>query len=142
MRTLVFVITFLTSRLLATAGDPIPKLMLAFSLTATNTSFSNQLSSSLVMRAERDAFGWEVGVFRRHSTDSLLYPQRNWHGAFPCQLSAWSFSTQTFPDDRVIPIRGHKSSIRIRLINATVGGESVNEMFTGGRAEIYWKHDG
>jgi len=114
MRALTFIITFLASVFLAAAGELTTKPVLEFSLTATNASFSHQLSSGLVLRAERDVLGWEVGVFQRDSTDSLLYPQRIWHGAFPCQLSAWSHRTQTFPDGRVIPIRGYKSSVRIR----------------------------
>ena len=141
MRAFTFIITFLASGFLAVAGELTAKPVLEFSLTATNASFSHQLSSGLVLRAEREVLGWEVGVFQRDSTDSLLYPQRIWHGAFPCQLSAWSHRTQTFPDERVIPIRSYKSSVRIRLIDATVAGESGSERFTGGRVEIYWKHD-
>jgi hypothetical protein len=120
MGAFIFIITLLASGFVAAAGEPSTKPVLAFSLTATNASFTHRLSSVLMLRAERDDLGWEVGVFQRHSTDSLLYPQRIWHGAFPCQLSAWSHSTQTFPDERIIPIRGYKSSIRIRLLDATV----------------------
>ena len=141
MRTFISILALLVSGLFAIAGEPATKPVLSFSLTATNQSFSHQLASGLTLRVERDELGWEVGVFEGHSTDSLLYPQRNWHGAFPCQLSAWSHRTQTFPDERLIPVRGFKSSVRIRLIDAVVSGEPGSERFTGGRVEIYWKDD-
>jgi hypothetical protein len=137
VRAPISILALFASGLLAFAGEPV----LSFSLTATNQSFSHQLTAGLALRVERDAVGWEVGVFEGQSTDSLLYPQPNWHGAFPCQLSAWSHRTQTFPDERIIPIRGHKSSVRIRLIDTVVSGEPGNERFTGGRVEIYWKDD-
>ena len=139
MRSLISILALFASSLFAIAEESASKPVLSFSLTATNQSFSHRLVSGLTLRVERDESGWEVGVFTDHSTDSLLYPQRNWHGAYPCQLSAWSHRTQTFPDDRLIPVRGFQSSARIRLINAVVSGESGREKFTGGRVEIYWK---
>lgn len=126
---------------ISAAGTSQSKPMLSFSLTATNASFSRQLSPDLLLRAERDVLGWEVGVFLRTNADNLLYPQPIWHGAFPCQLSAWSHRTRTFPDKRVIPIRGYRSSVRIRLVDVKVAGESGNEKFIGGRVEIFWTSD-
>ena len=125
----------------ASASDSAAEPVLSFSLAATNQNFSRQLERGLSLRVERDSLGWEVGVFRDRSTENLLYPQRNWHGAFPCQLSAWSHRTKTFPDERIIGVRGLKRSVRIRLIDAAVSGESGNERFTGGRVEIHWKRD-
>jgi|ERR1017187_4159718 hypothetical protein len=139
MRAFIFILGLLVSGLFAFAGEPAPKPVLSFRLTATNQSLSHRLASGLTLRVERDVLGWEAGVFEDKSTDDLLYPQRNWHGAFPCQLSALWHRTQTFPDERLIPIRGFKSSVRIRLIDATVSGEPGSERFTGGRVEIYWK---
>lgn len=141
MRTFVSILALLVSGLFAIAGEPATKPVLSFSLTATNQSFSHQLASGLTLRVERDVLGWEAGIFKGRSTDNLLYPQHIWHGAFPCQLSAWSHRTRTFPDERLIPIRGFKSSIRIRLIDVVVSGEPGSERFTGGRVEIYWKDD-
>ena len=117
------------------------KPLLVFSLTATNASFSHRLSKGMVLRAEGNAMGWDVGVFQGLSEDSLLYPQQNWHGAFPCQVSAWSQRTQTFPDERVIPVRDHKGAVGIRLIHAKVTGEIGNETFSGGRVEVFWSQD-
>jgi len=142
MRAFIFIVAFLASSVLADAGELNPNRVLSFSLTATNATFSRRLSPDLVLQAWRDedGLGWDVGVFQKHNSDNLLYPQHIWHGAFPCQLSAWSHRTQTFPDERVIPIRGYNSTIRIRLIDAKVAGESGGEKFTGGLVEIYWKH--
>jgi hypothetical protein len=139
MRTFNFILVLFVSGLLAFADEPTDKPVLSFSLTATNQSFSHQLTSGLMLRVEHDALGWEVGVFQGDSEDSLLYPQRNWHGAYPCQISAWSYCTQAFPDERIIPIRGYKSTVRILLIDAVVSGEPGKEQFTSGRVEIYWK---
>jgi hypothetical protein len=142
MRAFVSILAFFTSGLVAAAGDHPIKPVLSFSLTATNRSFSHRLKSGLMLRVERNELGWDVGVFRDRRCDNLLYPQGNWHGAFPCQLSAWSQHRKTFPDQRVIPIRGYRSSVRIRLIDAVVGGESGCERFTRGQVEIYWQDKG
>ena len=139
MRIPFSIFVLLASGVLAVAGNSLSKPVLTFSLTATNRSFSQRLDSGLILRVERDELGWEVGVFQPHSTDSLLYPQLSWHGAFPCQLSAWSQRSQTFPDERIVPIRGHNSSVRIRLIDAKVIGESGSERFTDGRVEVFYK---
>lgn len=141
MRAFFSILALLASSSLVFAGDFAAKPLLAFSLAATNQSFSEKLGSGLVLRVERNEIGWEVGVFRHEHEDSLLYPQHNWHGAFPCQLSAWSQKSQTFPNERIIPIRGQKGSVRIRLIDAKVAGEPGNESFIGGRVEIFYKHD-
>jgi hypothetical protein len=141
VRAFTSILALLASGLFALAGESAIKPILSFSLTATNQNFSHRLALGLTLRVERDVLGWEVGVFKGRSTDSLLYPHRNWHGAFPCQLSAWSHRTQTFPDERTIPVRGYKGSVRIRLIDAVVTGKSGVERFTGGRAEIYWNDD-
>jgi hypothetical protein len=136
-----FILAFFASGLIAFANESVNKPVLSFDLTATNQNFSYQLTPELTLRVERDELGWEVGVFKGDSTDNLLYPQRNWHGAYPCQISAWSHRTQTFPDERVIPIRGYKSSVRILLIDAVISGESGSERFTSGQIEIYYKDD-
>jgi hypothetical protein len=139
MRTFNTILVLFAFGLLAFAGEPADKPVLSFSVTATNKSFSHQLTPELTLRVDRDGPVWEVGVFKGHSTDSLLYPQRIWHGAFPCQISAWSHRTHTYPDERIIPIRGYNSSVRILLIDTVVSGKSGSERFTGGRVEIYWK---
>jgi hypothetical protein len=139
MRALISILAIVASSLFAIGGESLTKPVLSFSLTATNHSFAHQVGSGLILRVERDELGWEAGVFRAHSTENLLYPQHVWHGAFPCQLSAWSYRRWTFPDERVIAIRGSKSSVRIRLIDAAVSGASGSEQFTGGRVEIHWK---
>ena len=137
MRTFIAILTLLISGICAVAGDSGTKPILSFSLTATNRSFTRSVGQGLTLRVERDVIGWEVGVFRKRSSDNLLYPQHNWHGAYPCQLSAWSHWTQTFPDERVIPVRGTKQAVRVRLVGAAVSGEAANDRFTGGRVAIY-----
>ncbi len=139
--TFLAVVAFVLSSFVALCADLSVKPVLSFSLAATNQNFTRHLERGLSLRVERDFLGWEVGVFRDRSTDNLLYPQLNWHGAFPCQLSAWSRRSKTFPDERTIPVRGLKRSVRIRLIDAAVSGESGSEKFIGGRLEIDWKQD-
>ena len=141
MRTLVAIIILTLSNFAAYCADLHVEPVLSFSLTATNQSFSQMLEEGLWLRVERDELGWEAGVFRSRSTDNLLYPKPNWHGAFSCQLSAWSYRTKAFPDDRVIPVRGVHQSVRIRLIDPAITGDPGKERFTGGRVEIYWKND-
>ena len=141
MRTLLAIITLTLSNFAAYCADSNVEAVLSFSLTATNEGFSKRLEEGLWLRDERDELGWEVGVFRNRSPDNLLYPQSNWHGAFPCELSAWSHRTMTFPGDRIIPVRGVHRSVRIRLIDPAVTRDSGNERFTGGRVEIYWEND-
>ena len=137
MRTFLSILALVALASAVLAGDSRDRPLLSFSLTATNQSFSYQFLSGLTLRVERDSSGWEVGVFKHDSEDNLLYPQHNWHGAFPCQLYPWSHRTKIFPEERLIPIRGRKGSVRIRLLDAGVAGEPGSERFTGGRVEIY-----
>lgn len=109
---------------------------LSFSLTAKKRSFAHQIAPGLELRVERTELGWEAGVFRNNGTDNLLYPQENWHGAFPCQLSAWSYGTKGYPNERVIKIRDTQDSVEIRFIDAVVSGERGSERFTRGHVEI------
>ena len=137
MRAILATFTLIASGLCAVGAGSSSKPLLSFSLTATNGRFTRPIGQGLTLRVERDQLGWEVGVFLKGSSDNLLYPQRNWHGAYPCQLSAWSYRTQTFPDQRAIPVRGTGRAARMRLVDAAVSGETGNEKFMGGRVEIY-----
>ena len=74
MRIFNSILALVASGLFAIAGEPTDKPVLSFSLTATNQNFSHQLTSGLTLHVERDALGWEVGVFKGRSSDSLLYP--------------------------------------------------------------------
>ncbi len=123
----------------ATMEGRVEKPVLSCSLTATNSVFRHQLNSGYSVRVVRCELGWEVEVFNGHDKENLLYPAGNWHGAQPCQISAWSHRTLTFPDVRLIPVRDSSDSVRIQLINATVTGGVGKERFTGGRLEVYWE---
>ena len=112
------------------------KPLISFSATDVRETIHAKLPNGLNLIVEKKELGWVVGVFKGKSHDSLLYPQHNWHGAWPCQLSAWSHQRKTFPDSRVIPIRGSKQSIIIDLSNATSSGEPDHEVFTGGTITI------
>ena len=125
------------SGICASAADSGAKPVLSFRLTATNSSFARSVGHGLTLQVERDVLGWEVGVFRKGSTDNLLYPQHNWHGAYPCQLYAWSHRTKTLPDEGIIPVRGVKQAVRVRLVAAAVAGDATSAKFTGGRVDIY-----
>jgi hypothetical protein len=137
MRALLATLTLIASGLCTVGAGSSSEPLLSFSLTATNGSFTRSIGQGLTLRVERDQLGWEVGVYQKSSSDNLLYPQRNWNGAYPCQLSAWSYRTQTFPDQRVIPLRGTGRAARVRLTEAAVSGEPGKEKFKGGRVEIY-----
>ena len=110
--------------------------MLKFSTTDARDRFETNLPNGLRLVVEKNELGWEVSVFKGKSQDSLLYPQGNWHGAWPCQLSAWSHKRKTFPDQRVIPIRGYHQSIVVDLSQALSAGEPGHEAFTGGTITI------
>ncbi len=112
------------------------KPLVRFSATDVRERIQAKLPNGLKLVVEKNELGWVVGVFKGKSHDSLLYPQHNWHGAWACQVSAWSHKRKTFPDLRVIPIRGSQQSIIIDLSNATSSGEPNHEAFTGGTITI------
>ena len=117
------------------------KPLLAFSAADQGQRFQAKLPNGLRVDVEKDELGWVVGVFKGKSQDSLLYPQHNWHGAWPCQLSAWSHKRKTYPDIRVIPIRGYGLSLVVDLSGVSSTGEIDHEVFTNGTIKISW-HSG
>jgi hypothetical protein len=143
MRALVFIIAILVCELLAPAHGLPTKPVLLFNLTATDLSFSRQVSSSLVLRVIRydlKSTDWEVEVYRRHNPDdNLLYQVANAHGPQPFDIMAWQHRSHFYPDERIVPVRDTQHTVRIRLINPAISGGAENETFTGGRAEICWK---
>ena len=116
--------------------------ILSFSLVATNEVFVAQPEAGFTLKITKDITGWEADVSRSKKCEFLLYPTADWHGACPCQLSAWSHARKYFPDERTIRVRGYRRWVRVRLIEAQVSGERGSEVFTGGRCEIYWQRDG
>jgi len=112
------------------------RLLMTFSIVDENPYFESRLPNGLRLTVEKDGLGWVVGVFRGKSTDSLLYPQRRWHGAWPCHLYAWSHKQKTFPDIRVIPIRGYRQSLVVDMTSVNSSGEAEQEKFTGGTITI------
>ena len=122
------------------AADAQAKPVITFGLNATNESFVARPEKGFVLSVERDSLGWEVNVSLAEKREFLLYPSLNWHGAHPCQLSAWSHARATFPDERIIRVRGYRRWVRINLIDAKVSGAQGSEQFIGGRADIYWQN--
>ena len=139
MHLLITILTLLTFGSCAVVADASAKPTLSFSLTATNGYFARNVGRGLRLRVARDELGWEVGVFKKGGGENLLLPQGNWHGAKMCQLYAWMPRTHTFPDERVIPVRGTKRSVRLRLVGATASGKPGSETFTGGRADVFFE---
>ena len=137
MPSVLAILALVALALCAIGADAPSKPVLSFSLAATNDSFARAVGRGLTLRVERDQLGWEVGVFHQRSTENLLYPQRNWHGAYPCQLTAWSHRTRTFPDRRIIPVRGMQLVARVRLVGVAISGRPGREKFAAGSAEIY-----
>jgi hypothetical protein len=143
MRALVFIITSLGLGFLASADGLPTKPLLSFNLTATNATFSRQVSSGLVLRVMRydsKSADWEVEVYRRpNQNDNLLYQVADAHGPQPFDIMAWHHQSHFFPDERIVLVRDTKHTVRIRLIDSAICGGTGNERFTGGRVEIYWK---
>ena len=131
-----FIIPAIIGLSIPLAATPPQQPLLTFSATDGRDRFETKLPHGLRLVVEKNELGWEVGVFKGKSRDSLLYPQANWHGAWPCQLSAWSHKRKTFPDLRVIPIRGYGQCIVVDLSNALSIGEPDHELFTGGTITI------
>jgi len=111
---------------------------LAFSLIATERSFHANLRGGLSLYAAKDDGGWELQVFDRadqQHRDNLLYPSSRWHGAFPCQIQP-GVGRDTFPDERVVPIRSTVRSLCVRLIGVKVAGVGSKRRYVAGRVEI------
>lgn len=104
-------------------------------------SFSGSLPNGLLVEVLKDELGWEVSVHKRNSTDNLLYP-KNWHGAFPAQITAWSHRSQMFPNVRSMQIRGYHAQLVVDLSNVTSAGESNNAYFTSGKVMVSWREGG
>lgn len=138
MRLLIAILALFSFESCMLAADAPSKPTLSFSLTATNGYFVRSVGQGLRLRVDRDALGWEVGVFKRGGHDNLLLPQGNWHGAQPCQIYTWMPRTQTFGQERVIPVRDIKRAVHIRLVGATASGKVGSEKFTGGRVDIFF----
>ena len=114
------------------------KVSIGFPLTASQSSYSADLDGRFVLHVAKDPDGWEVGVFRKADhrfRDNLLYPGRNWHGAFPCQIVAL-VDPDIFPNERVIPIRGTKKVVCVRLIDPVVAGSGDQRYFSAGHVEV------
>lgn len=139
MRLLIAILALFSSGDCVLAADAPAKPTLSFSLTATNGHFVRSVGQGLWLRVSRKELGWEVGVFKKGGHDNLLFPQGNWHGAQPCQIYAWMPRTQTFGQERIIPIRDTKRAVRIRLVAATASGKAGGEVFTGGRADVFFE---
>jgi hypothetical protein len=139
MRPLITILALLTFWSSAIVAGALTKPTLSFSLTATNTYFVRSVGQGLRLRVDREELGWEAGVFKTGGHDNLLLPQENWHGVQQCQIYTWMPRTHTFGEVRVIPVRGTKWSVRIRLVGATASGKPGNEKFTGGRADLFFE---
>ena len=139
MRLLIAILALFSFGFCVLAADAPVKPTLSFSLTATNGYFVRSVGQGLRLRVSRDELGWEVGVFKQGGRDNLLLPQGNWHGAQPCQIYAWMPRTQTFGQERVIPARDTKRAVRIRLVGATASRKAASEVFTGGRADVFFE---
>lgn len=113
--------------------------LLTFNVLDQADHFSAKLPNGLRVLVSKDfEFVWEVEVFRGKGEDNLLYPERNWHGAFPCQLSAWSHHTKHFPDLRIIPVRGYRICVVVDLRNVASTDESTTH-YTGGTVRVSWQ---
>ena len=119
------------------AANVTSKPVLSFNLAATNACFSKGVAQRLTVRVDRTELGWEVGVFKHNHGEDLLYPDGNWHGAQPWQLSAWMHRSQIYPDDRALPVRGTTRAVRVRFSGARVAGKPGHERFVAGKADVY-----
>ena len=140
-RPLVIVVAFFAC-CCAGGADVKSTQVLVFSLAATNRVFEVHPEAGFTLRVTGDSSDWDVDVSRSDFNDYLLYPNLDWHGAYPCQIIPWSFTRKYFPDERVIRVRGYGRWVRMRLVDAKVSGAQGSERFTNGRVEVYWQDHG
>ena len=101
---------------------PEARLLFTFRALEPASRFSAPLPRGLRVIVVRTGTGWAVGVFKGSGIDNLLHPTPRWHGAYPCQLSAWSHLDKTFPDIRVLPVRGSRGRLVVDLSSAVSEG--------------------
>ena len=136
------------SALVLSPNPAAPEARLLFTFPALEPAdrFSAPLPRGLRVIVVRTGLGWEVGVFKGSGTDNLLYPTPRWHGAYPCQLSAWSHLDKTFPDIGVLPVRGSRGRLVVDLSSAVSErpaesgpGLPKHARFVGGVISIGWR---
>jgi hypothetical protein len=142
IRDLLVIVVALFGCCFACGADVKSTKVLVFSLAATNRVFEVHPEVGFALRVTGESSDWDVDVSRSDFNDYLLYPSLDWHGAYPCQIMPWSFTRGYFPDERVIRVRGCERWVRIRLVDAKVGGAKGSERFTNGRVEVYWQDHG
>ena len=136
-----WLIPLMATAVLSSQVKSVDHHVLSFGITDQMEKIDHSLPNGLHLSVTRvDSSGWDVGVFKGKGRNSLLYPQVNWHGAWPCQVYAWSHQSKFFPDIRVIPIRGYKLSVVVVIDKATTTGTGERAEFSGGQIHIYWRH--
>jgi hypothetical protein len=147
-RAFLVVVALLTTGSLLRAQDCESPTLIRVPLTSSMRVHRAETPSGYVGMVVRDAPGWEVQVFRardRYRRDNLLYPVRNWHGAFPCQVQP-NISDDIFPATRRVAARSTPHSVCIRLKAVSQSMTNGHPAYKGGWLEIGWiegtgKHD-
>lgn len=112
-----------------------------FDVLDVNKIIEHSISESLLLRASGGPEGWDIQVLREPAGKAgfnLLYPSREWHGPYPCQVYAWSFAEKYFPNDRKVRVRGFPCEVRIRLLGCNTSGVGPDTRFTAGKVEVSW----
>ena len=114
-----------------------------FSVTDTTALFERPLGSDLRIRVRREhPMGWVVTATSERPGDdppNLLYHSPSWHGPYPTDVFAWSYRSRLFPDERVLPVRGHPYEVRIRLIDCRTSSTGDDATFESGTIEVSWR---
>ena len=121
---------------LASAQDPCTgATLLRTELNSQIRRRETRTVSGFSVRVVKDDDGWEVQVFApsHHARrENLLYPQRNWHGAFPNQVQP--DDVHVFPDVRRVSVRGSSHAVCIHRLR----GDQDKSKLQAGWLEVSW----
>lgn len=119
------------------------EVVIRFSVTDTTAVFERPLGRALRIRVTRySGADWKVSVVRQSpgvDQPNLLYHSRSWHGPYPTDVLAWAHRSRFFPDERILPVRGHPYEIRIRLIDCHTSGSGGDAVFDAGTIDVAWR---
>jgi hypothetical protein len=106
---------------------------------------SQVMTPQLLLRLENvsagnERWGWEVQVLRRPvSIDSRNLIHQTPHGPGPSDVLAWQVAENSFPNERLVDVKGYPITVRIQLIEPRVSGKGADALFTSGRLRVSWE---
>jgi hypothetical protein len=134
---LVMLLAAASSEGRAASCDSAP--LLRIPLASPQSTYEASTPSGFRIVVVRDEPGWEVQAYAPSDvarSDSLLYPEGNWHGACPCQVQP-GVSHDVFPEMRRVPVRSSNNAVCIRLVGITPDEQRANR-YKGGWLQVGW----